>query len=466
MHFKPLAVRSTRQPLRSACIAALLLAPAIAAAKLPSNAEVEAMLNKHFIENKVAKGIAVTLVDANGVRVVTAGEARDGVPLRADNLFEIGSVTKTFVGLLLAVAEEKGEAKLDDPVEKFLPDGIKLRDSEDKPIRMVDLATHRSGLPRLAGNMAPKNPRNPYADYTDADMLSFLKNLKVARARNTEFEYSNIGYGLLGYALTRAAKAESFEALLQERILKPLAMTSTTSDFKRFADRLVQPYDTKAEPTPAWELPSPHAGAGALRSTAGDMGRYAEVAAGLRDTPLAGAIKTAITTREAMQSHATPIGLAWMKIPFDKRAIMNHDGGTFGSSSSLMVDREAKEAVFVVANSSVRVTDLALHLMDQRHNFKPRDFPKPVKVAADVLKRYEGNYKLTDALNVTVRVVDNKITAQATGQGEFEIFPETETKFYARVAPIVMTFIDISEGKAGSFLFEQSGVKLTAKRIP
>jgi D-alanyl-D-alanine-carboxypeptidase/D-alanyl-D-alanine-endopeptidase len=452
---------------RHFCLAvALLLTSAFAWAKLPSNAEVEALINKQLVESKLVKGVAVALIDANGVRVVTAGEAREGVPMKADNLFEIGSVTKTFVGLLLAIAEEKGEANLDDPVEKFLPDDMKLRDSEGQPIRMVDLATHRSGLPRLANNMAPKNTKNPYADYTDADMLVFLKGLTAKRARNAQYEYSNIGYGLLGYALTRAAKAESFDALLTDRIFKPLGMASTTSDPKKLVERLVQPHDSKGQPTPAWDLPSPHAAAGAIRSTAGDMGRYAEAIAGLRESKLDSAIKTATTTREDGPSKMNPIGLAWMRVPFDKRAIMNHDGGTFGSSSSLMVDREAKEAVFIVTNSSTRLFDIALHLIEPRHSIKPREFPKPVNVTPDVLKRYEGKYKLNERMEVVVRVTDNKITAQATGQGEFEIFPESETRFYARVAPIVMTFGEIAEGKAGSFLLEQGGAKITAKRIP
>lgn len=171
--------------------------------------------------------------------------------MKPDDLFEIGSVTKTFTGLLLAIADEKGEARLDDPVEKFLPEGIRLRDSADLPIRLVDLATQRSGLPRLATNMQPKDPKNPYADYTEQDLLDFLKTFTATRARNAQYEYSNIGFGLLGYALTRAAKAASFEDLLSARILQPLKLTCTTSDPKRFHERLTQPHDANGRPTPA-----------------------------------------------------------------------------------------------------------------------------------------------------------------------------------------------------------------------
>ena len=454
-------------PLRIARLLPFMLAaPSLAMAALPTNAEVEAILNKNLITNNKAKGVAVVLVDANGIRVVTAGIARSSTAVKPDDLFEIGSVTKTFAGLLLAIADEKGEARLDDPVDKFLPNNIKLRDSADAPIRMVDLATQRSGLPRLATNMQPKDPKNPYADYTEQDLLDFVKNFRAVRTRNEKYEYSNIGYGLLGYALMRAAKAESFEALLSERILKPLNMASTTSDTKRFVDRLAQPHDSNLRATPAWDMPTAHAATGAIRSTAGDMGRYIEAIAGLKPSTLASAIGLATTMREQGPNRINPIGLAWMRIPFDKREFMNHDGGTFGSSSSLMVDRGAKEGVFIVANTSTPLTDIAIHLMDRRHSIAPREFPKIVPVATDLLKRYVGNFKLNDAMNIAVRLNADKLTAQATGQGEFEIFAESETRFFAKVAPISITFGDVVGGKAGSFMLEQGGSMLTARRIP
>ena len=444
----------------------MLAVPSLAMAALPTNADVEAILNKNFIANNKAKGVAVVLVDANGIRVVTTGIARGSEAVKPDDLFEIGSVTKTFTGLLLAIADEKGEAKLDDPVEKFLPNNIKLRDTADVPIRMVDLATQRSGLPRLATNMQPKDPKNPYADYTEQDLLDFVKNFRAVSARNEKYEYSNIGFGLLGYALMRAAKAKSFEALLSEQILKPLNRTSTTSDPTRFVDRLAQPHDSNASPTPAWDLPTAHAAAGAIRATAGDMGRYIEAMAGLKQTTLASAISLATTMREQGPNRINPIGLAWMRLPFDKREFMNHDGGTFGSSSSLMVDRAAREGVFIVANTSTLLTDIAIHLMDRRHSIAPREFPKIVPVATDLLKRYVGNYKLNDTMDIAVRLNADKLTAQATGQGEFEIFAQSETRFFAKVAPISITFGDVVDGKAGSFLLEQGGSMLTARRIP
>ncbi len=314
--------------------------------------------------------------------------------------------------------------------------------------------------------MQPKDAKNPYADYSEQDLYDFLKTFTATRARNGKYEYSNIGFGLLGLALTRAAKMDSFEALLSERILKPLKMTSTTSEASRFAPRLTQPHNSEGAPTPAWRLPIAHAGAGAIRASAGDMGSYIEAIAGLRDTPLAKPINVATTMREQGPGRINPIGLAWMQVPFNERKFLNHDGGTFGSSSSLMVDRDTKEGVFIVANTSTPLMNIALHLMDQRHGIVERELPKVVSVAAEVLARYVGTYKLNEQMNIVVRVSGSKMSAQATGQGEFEIFAESDTRFFAKVAPIVMAFGEVTDGKAGSFVLEQGGAKLTARRIP
>jgi serine-type D-Ala-D-Ala carboxypeptidase/endopeptidase len=435
-------------------------------AELPSDAEARAILQKQIIDAKLARGAAAALVDAKGIRIVAAGESRDGVALKPDDLFEIGSVTKTFTGLLLATADEKGEAKLDDPVEKFLPDGMKLRDNKDVPIRLVDLATQRSGLPRLASNMQPADPKDPYSDYSERDLLDFVKLFKATRARDESYEYSNIGYGLLGYVLVRAAKADSFEALLTSRIFAPLGMTASTTDATKFTGRLVQPHDSAGRPTPAWRLPLAHAGAGAIRSTAGDMGRYAQAMAGLStDSAISKAAALATTPRAEGAGRINPIGLAWMRVPFGERALANHDGATFGSSSSLFVDRNAKEAVFLVVNGSTRLFDIALHLLDKRHSIEPRVFPKTVVVAQDLLTRYPGTYKLNSRMDVTIRLRGDKLTAQATGQGEFEIFAESETRFFAKVAPINLTFGEFADGKATQFVFEQNGMKAVARRI-
>ena len=434
-------------------------------AALPSNIETEKILRKQLIESGQAVGVAVALVDISGIRLVSVGNASKNIPLSEENLFEIASLTKTFTGILLALAQEKGEIKLEEPVEKFLPNGLTLRDKNNEAIRLVDLATHRSGLPRLASNLQPLDVKNPYADFTEQDLLDFVKNFKATRVRNSQYEYSNIGFGILGYILTHVAKASSYAELVQERILKPLQMESTTADPQRFLNRIAKPHDSSGKPTPLWDMPQAHAGAGALRATPGDMGRYIQAIAGITQTPLSNAILQATLPREQGPNPINPIGLAFIQVPFHERKFIYHEGSTMGTSSSMLIDSSTKEGIFIVANTSTRLFEVALELMDQRFKMISKKFPEITKLTSETLARYVGTYKLTEEMSIVIRMgTEGNLIAKATGQSEFELFPESEIRFFAKVVPLVITFGDIAEGKANSFLLEQGGVKHVVKR--
>lgn len=446
-------------------IMAFTLSAFSALAALPTNQEVERLLKANVIDKDIAKGVAVALIGAEGIRIVTVGQARQGEVLKESHLFEIGSITKTFTATLLALASEKGEVKLEDSVEQFLPAGLKLRDSEGQPIRLVDLATHRSGLPRLADNMLPGDAKNPYADYTEGNLLDFLRHFKPTRARNAQYEYSNVGYGLLGYVLVRVAKAPSFDALLKERIFTPLGMQQTTADAARQSDKTVQPHTSDGNPTPAWSFPIAHAGAGAIRASIADMGRYVQAIAGLRDSSLAKAFAVATPAREQGGGKLNPVGLAFVHYPLNERAFVGHEGSTFGSFASMFVDLKSREGVVVLANAGTPLTEIALHLMDKRVPLSDRTFPKVVDVAESVLKQYVGVYQLTEQMQITIRANGKNLTAQATQQAAFEIYPESDVRFFAKVAKIQFTFSDLKDGQAGSVLFEQGGFRRVAKRV-
>ena len=152
------------------------------------------------------KGVALGFLEPNGRRrVFIAGDAGAGSrALSANTVFEIGSITKTFTGALLADAVLRGEVKLDDPVAKYLPAGGKMPVREGRQITLLDLATHRSGLPRIATGFTAPDPANPYATFDDAKLLAWLSEHELQRLPGEKAEYSNVGAGLLGYALARA----------------------------------------------------------------------------------------------------------------------------------------------------------------------------------------------------------------------------------------------------------------------
>lgn len=309
-------------------------------------------------------GIVVGLLEADGSRrVVSVGDA----PYDGRTLFEIGSITKVFTGILLAEMAERGEVRVDQPVVELLPPGVQVPSRSGRQIRLVDLSTHSSGLTRMPDNFSPGDPANPYKDYTTTQLYDFLRRHQLRRDIGAESEYSNVGVGLLGHALAHRA-GTSYESLVTARILAPLGLTSTkivlsSSDVARLAPG----HNADGEPVPNWDLPEAFAGAGALRSSADDMLTF--LAANL-NPPAGSTLGAAI--RKSQTAHYTGVdgrtsGLGWGRSLLRReRNILTHAGGTGGYLTFVAVDPERRLAVVVLSNQAPNVARLGLHLLDAR----------------------------------------------------------------------------------------------------
>jgi CubicO group peptidase (beta-lactamase class C family) len=175
--------------------------------------------------------MVVGIIERGRRRVVAYGnlDAGSARSVAANTLFEIGSLTKVFTALLLAEMVRRRELRFDDPVDRYLPTGLRTPRRNGRAITLADLATHTSGLPLfppLAGN-----PLEALARYTVSDLGSWLVSLDLPHDPGAEWRYSNVGYALLGVALADRA-GTSFEALLDRRILGPLMLTDTTLPVK------------------------------------------------------------------------------------------------------------------------------------------------------------------------------------------------------------------------------------------
>jgi serine-type D-Ala-D-Ala carboxypeptidase/endopeptidase len=210
-------------------------------------------------------GIVAGIIEPRGRRVVSYGSfgTTNPRPVDGESLFEIGSMTKVFTSLLLADMVERGEVALTDPVARYLPGGVKVPERGGMQITLQDLSMHRSGLPRLPSNLLPKVLDNPYTDYTADLMYAALAGYELTRDIGAEYEYSNLGAGLLGHALARRAGMD-YEALVRTRILEPLAMKSTAITVPTsLKPRLTNGHDGARRSVSYWDF-DVLAGAGAL----------------------------------------------------------------------------------------------------------------------------------------------------------------------------------------------------------
>jgi CubicO group peptidase (beta-lactamase class C family) len=295
-------------------------------------------------------GVAIGVVTHGVRRVLTYGS------VKPDSLFEIGSVTKTFTGLVLAQMAAQKKVRLDEPVRALLPAGTVAK-PEGAEITLLDLSDQHSGLPRLPDNMKPADPANPYADYDDKALFAWLATHGVALPKDAPFGYSNLGVGLLGDALAHRAGMK-YEALLRQQVTGPLGMRDTVIALTpALKTRMLEGHDGAYKPAHLWDLDA-LAGAGAIRSTAGDMLTYldaqlhpdhlpASVKASASGKTLAAAIAESHVVR-AKVGEGMEIALNWFHVV--KTGSYWHNGGTAGFATFAEFSPADDFAVVVLCN--------------------------------------------------------------------------------------------------------------------
>jgi CubicO group peptidase (beta-lactamase class C family) len=444
--------------------------------------EIREIVVKRVDQQKQATGIVAGVIEPNGRRVVAYGNLAKGDPrpVDGDTIFEIGSVSKIFTSLLLAEMVNRKEAALDDPAAKYLPEHVRMPERSGKSITLLDLSTHHSGLPRLPGNLNTKmkDVLNPYADYTVDDLYEFLSSYTLPRDPGSEFEYSNVGAGLLGGLLARRAGSD-YESLIRSRVTEPLNMRDTgitlSSSMKQ---RMAIGHNSMLAPMPNWDLPS-LAGAGALRSSANDMLTFLEAFLGYKETPLAPAMKAMREVRRPVGKGS--IGLGWFVFPIDDREIANHDGGTGGFCSWAGYDPEARIGAVVLANAYTRagVVDIGFHLLHPKWPLADIESPQQrteIPVDPKLLDNYTGRYQLNQNLIIEITRDDDRLFSQPVmvtppqpgmTLPKLELFAEGEKNFFHKTVDGQIAFETGSDGRATGLVIHRPGRdKTCASRLP
>jgi CubicO group peptidase (beta-lactamase class C family) len=378
-------------------------------------------------------------------------------------VYEIGSVTKAFTGVLLADAVVRKEVALDDPISRLLPPEVKAPEYQGTPITLLHLATHTAGLPRLPGNFQPKDPANPYADYSVQQLYNFLSRYRLPRKPGEKSDYSNLGAGLLGHLLARRAN-KSYEALLVERICGPLQLTDTRIRLTpEQQQRLAKGHNAEGEPEPNWDLPT-LAGAGAVRSTAADLARFVRANLEPAGTPLAEALRLSQQPRFVVEGD-TSIGLGWHLNTAAKSVWHNGQTGGYHAFAAFLPER--RTGVVVLSNTATDLVDaVGSNLLRLQEGLAPvpPQLHATLKLPAEKLEPYVGRYTLAPGAQFTITRSGAQLRAQLTGQPAFKIYPEAENRFYYRVVDAQLTFERDKAGKVTALTLHQNGRDLKAPR--
>jgi hypothetical protein len=299
------------------------------------------------------------------------------------------------------------------------------------------------------------------------DLYQFLSSYALPRDPGSEFEYSNLGAGLLGHLLAYRAGTD-YGSLVGKRITQPLNMPDTgltlSSSMKQ---RMATGHTGMLAPIVKHGIPLPTlAGAGALRSSANDMLTFLEAFLGYKESPLAPAMKAMLEVRRPVGK--IEIGLAWFINSIDGREIALHDGGTTGFCSFAGYDAEERIGVVVLSNTLSNVDDIGFHLLNPKAPLRNPEPPKQhteVPIDPKLLDNYTGRYQLApDRTLEIIRDGDRLFAqgfAQVSGQAivgpKFELFAEGEKNFFNKVTGSQITFETGPEGRATSLMMHRAG---------
>ena len=421
-----------------------------------------------YLDESIVVGLVVGAIrgDESTVRGYGRVNLEEAAKPDGRTLFEIGSVTKTFTGLLLAESVVDGRLRLDQPLAELLPDGVRLSAHADGPIRLEHLATHVSGLPRLPTNLTPKDARDPYADYGKEQLNTFLSGYTLPRGPGVEIEYSNLAFGLLGEVL--AAQADSsYGELLHAKIAEPLEMNDTAVevDTARQA-RLATPYNVDLTEDQTWRFQA-MAGAGGIYSTADDMLRFARAHLEPPEGPLGEAIELAWKVRQQpIEPQDFAMGLGW-HVARDGETRW-HNGQTGGYHCMLLINRKLDLAVVVLTNTATMEVDaLAEQLVRALAGMpeRPREFAKTVEVSAEQMQRLVGRYQLAPTFILDVKIEGDQLMVGATGQPYFRVYPQSVSSWRYRVVDAALTFELGEAGPAAAVTLHQNGLDQRAERL-
>jgi CubicO group peptidase (beta-lactamase class C family) len=425
---------------------------------------------REWTDGSRAVALAAAVRDGASSAVIAVGHFEEGGDREVEvgSLFEIGSITKGFTGILLADMVLRGEVNLDDPVANHLPAAWDLPDDNDTPITLLDLATHTSGLPRLHDGFLPADLERPYEGTDLSTLADAVRATGLSRPAAVGYAYSNFGMALLGQALAHRAGIP-YAALLRERVLSPLGMDDTFVGAEPAAmGRMVTGHQYQLLPVAHWAFGS-YEPAGAVVTSAPEMMPLIDALLTPPDSPVGLAVALATTPVRSLGVGRDSIGLAWHLHHEGGHRIIWHNGGTGGFRSWMGVDREAGRGVVLLNNVAFAWTDpvgMKMLLEMPMPTLPAARAIQPRTLSASERGEYLGRYAISDSVTLTVAEAAGHLTAQIPGQPPFRLVADDRDHFVVVIVAAVLHFERNAEGAIEAAVLIQGGREQRGTREP
>lgn len=401
------------------------------------------------------------LVINKGQVVISKGyglkSAKDSTWNDVNTIYQMGSVTKQFTAALILQLEEQKKLSVKDKLSKYFPE-YPWADS----VTIENLLTHTSGIFNYTndGKFMASEAVKPA---TPEKINALFKDKPLEFKPGTKYKYSNSGYMLLGYIIEKVS-GKPYEQVMHERILQPLGMAHSGFDFAHLNDpNKATGYTTYKEQlkVPAAIVDSSVAyAAGSLYSTVNDMWAWHK---GLMKS----ATIKAATLEKAYKPFLDNYGYGWEIDSVYGKRMLQHGGGIFGFNTLFSRIPADDCCIVLLCNMNTGSLEKISRAIMAILNNRAYDVPLEkitVPVDAAILQQYAGEYELAPGFILTISVKNNALKVRATGQPEFDMYAESEKKFFLKVVDATAEFVRGADGTVTGLIWEQSGRK-EAKKI-
>lgn len=435
-----------------------------------SDAELSRLIRFRLEKQRAGTGIVLGILRPSGKIVLTAGVTSLNGSSQVDGqtIYEVASLTKVFTALLLADAVARGEVRADDPLQNYVPRGVIVPQFDGRAMTLTDLATHTSGLPLRPNNLyAAPDAINKYANYSMEQLYAGLPNYRLTRPLGSKFEYSNVGFSLLGHALALRAQT-TYDNLLRDRVTRPLGVLDTRFGEDPAAQaRRSQGYDIDLKPVEPTTFGALNPGGG-LRSTANDLLMLLDLflnGRGPGELPQAAMLMLAVDRPGDRKE--TRMALGWRRTQTSGETYYWSNGSGDGSRAFMGFNPRRRIAVVALANAATGIgtDDIGISVIapGQSINLQIPKVHRQITLPPETLDRFVGVYRYEpgDEFSVSRGAVALLV---GSGTSQFPVYPETPTHFFAKVADIELDF-DGGSGPAQWVIFRQDGKPYNYKRV-
>ncbi|MEW6213019.1 MAG: serine hydrolase [Acidobacteriota bacterium] len=409
---------------------------------------------KAEMEKQKIPGLSIAVVK-NGEIVKAAGygmaNLEHNVAARPETIYQSGSVGKQFTATLVMMLVEEGKMSLDDHISKYITDAPAIW----KDITIRHLLTHTSGISNgLYGQI------NMRQDYTESELVKKIAPIPLDFQPGEKWNYSNPGYVMLGILINKAT-GKFYGDLLREKIFAPLGMNTARiiNEADIIPNRAAGYRMVKGElKNQEWVSPALNTTAdGSLYLTVLDMARW--------DAAL---YTEKLLKKSSLDSMWTPVrlnngktqnyGFGWAFSDTNGYKLIEHGGAWQGFTTYIARYVDDRLTVIVLTNRAGANPGRIAHHIAGLYNptLQPPE-RKEIKVDPKVLDEYAGEYQLAPGFTITVTREGDKLMGQATGQPKFELFAESQAKFFLKVVDAQVTFVRDAGGKVTHLILHQGG---------